>query len=59
MKVLEQYKIRAKMNGFFIKDKNGKIVKDENGSTEGDFEAFINEYIPVLESQILTTSTRE
>ena len=58
-KVLEQYKIRAKMNGFFIKDKNGKIVKDENGSTEGDFEAFINEYIPVLESQILTTSTRE
>jgi len=58
-KVLEQYKIRAKINGFFIKDKNGKIVKDENGSTEGDFEAFINEYIPVLESQILTTSTRE
>ena len=46
-KVLEQYKIRAKMNGFFIKD----------GTKEGDFTSFINEYLPLLKSQVSITLT--
>ncbi len=49
--VLEQYKNLAIMNGYIIKGKDGK--------KEGDFKAFINEYVPVLKSQVSLTLTVE
>ena len=48
---INQYKNLAKMNGYIIKGKDGK--------QEGDIKAFINEYIPVLQSQISLISTRK
>jgi len=49
--LLDQYKFRAIQQGFFkiIKDKDGKEKK------EGDVISFINEYLPILESQIQQT----
>lgn len=49
--VLEQYKNLAIMNGYIIKGKDGK--------KEGDFKAFINDYVPVLKSQVSLTLTVE
>jgi hypothetical protein len=51
--ILEQYKFRAIQQGFFIKvkDKDGKEKK------EGDVTSFINEYLPILASQIRPTVT--
>ena len=49
--VLEQYKNLAIMNGYIIKGKDGK--------REGDFKAFINDYVPVLKSQVSLTLTVE
>ena len=49
--VLEQYKNLAIMNGYIIKGKDGK--------KEGDFKTFINEYVPVLKSQVSLTLTVE
>ncbi len=49
--ILEQYKFRAIQQGFFtkVKDKDGKEKK------EGDVTSFINEYLPILASQIRPT----
>jgi len=49
--VLEQYKNLAIMNGY--------IIKGEDGKREGDFKAFINDYVPVLKSQVSLTLTVE
>ena len=46
--VINQYKNLAKINGY--------VIKDEDGKSQGDLESFINEYLPVLQSQISITS---
>tara|TARA_E500000318_G_scaffold82115_1_gene77429 strand:+ start:659 stop:2098 length:1440 start_codon:yes stop_codon:yes gene_type:complete len=43
---VKQYKTLAKLNGYTTK---------VNGETEGDLKAFINEYLPSLQSQIKST----
>ena len=47
--VLKQYKNLAKINGY--------IIKGEDGTKEGDFISFINEYLPLLKSQVSITLT--
>ena len=47
--VLKQYKNLAKINGY--------IIKGEDGTKEGDFKSFINEYLPLLKSQVSITLT--
>ena len=47
--VLKQYKNLAKINGY--------IIKGEDGTKEGDFTSFINEYLPLLKSQVSITLT--
>ena len=47
--VLKQYKTLAKLNGY--------IIKGEDGTKEGDFTSFINEYLPLLKSQVSITLT--
>ena len=49
--IITQYKNLAKINGYTIEGKDGK--------KEGDIKAFINEYLPVLQSQITIISTRK
>jgi hypothetical protein len=51
--ILEQYKFRAIQQGFFnkVKDKDGKEKR------EADIKSFINEYLPILASQIRPTVT--
>ena len=48
--VLKQYKTLAKINGFTIK---------VDGKKEGDVNAFMNEYLPILKSQIKATTIGE
>ena len=47
---LKQYKTLAKINGFTIK---------VDGKKEGDINAFMNEYLPILKSQIKATTIGE
>ena len=51
--ILKQYETRAILQGFFdvVKDKDGKEKKEAN------ITSFINEYLPILASQIRPTVT--
>jgi hypothetical protein len=51
--ILKQYEFKAIQQGFFkkVKDKDGKEKK------EADIKSFINEYLPILASQIRPTVT--
>ena len=50
LQVLKQYKTLARINGFTIK---------VDGKKEGDINAFMNEYLPILKSQIKATTIGE